>query len=57
MKKSELFRMAQIAVVEANTIMPSVKLDILRVLMSEEDINKLCEEHDEQEGDGINGEL
>ena len=50
MKKSELFRMAQIAVIEADTIMPSVKLDILRVLMDEEDIKKLCEEHEEQEG-------
>ena len=49
MKKSECFKKAQIAVL--NTICIDVwdKLEILRALMSEEDIQKMVEEREEKE--------
>lgn len=44
MKKSEVYNLAQIAVVNASCIAPERKLQILRVLMTDEDIEKYREE-------------
>lgn len=43
MKKSELFRKAQMAVLNEDALLPSEKLDILSVLMYEENVQKLIE--------------
>ena len=48
MKKSEAYNLAQIAVVNAACIAPERKLQILRVLMSDEDIEKYREEIETQ---------
>ena len=44
MKKSELYYMAQIAVINAACIAPERKLQILRALMADEDSEKYFEE-------------
>lgn len=44
MKKSERYYMAQIAIINAPCIAPERKLEILRVLMSDEDAAKYWEE-------------
>lgn len=49
MKKSEALRKAQMAVLNECALLPSEKLDILRVLMEEENVQKLCEKHAETE--------
>lgn len=46
MKKSTAYRMAQLAVIES-TLDPASKLDILRVLISDEDIARFCEKEKE----------
>lgn len=48
MKKSTCFYLAQMAVLGAGGIGADDKLEILRVLMAEEDIRKLCEENEEK---------
>ena len=48
MKKSNCFYFAQLAVLGAGGIGADDKLEILRVLMAEEDIRKLCEENEEK---------
>lgn len=48
MKKSTCFYLAQMAVLGATGIGADDKLEILRVLMAEEDIRKLCEKSDEE---------
>jgi hypothetical protein len=48
MKKSKCFRLAQMAVLGADALLPSDKLDILRVLMEEENVQKICEKHTEE---------
>ena len=45
MKKSELYHMAQIAVVSTPSISPERKLEILRVLQHDEDMEVMVEEH------------
>lgn len=47
MKNSECFKLAQLAVIECQTINTNAKLEILRALMSEEDIAKLVEKNKE----------
>lgn len=47
MKNSECFKLAQLAVIECQTINSTAKLEILRALMSEEDIAKLVEKNKE----------
>ena len=47
MKKSELFKLAQVAVVESNHMAAHIKLEVLRVLMAQEEIHKTCEKHEE----------
>ena len=51
MKKSTCFYFAQLAVLGAGGIGADDKLEILRVLMAEEDMRKLCEKHEEQKGE------
>lgn len=46
MQKSELYYMAQIAVINAACIAPERKLEILRVLITDEDVAKHWEEHE-----------
>ena len=43
MLKSELLRLAQQAVVESEKMEVAIKLDVLRVLMEEEYVQKICE--------------
>lgn len=49
MKKSEIYKMAQRAVVNAMYLLPDDKLEILRELMAKEDLEKFCEENAEKE--------
>lgn len=48
MKKSELYHLAQIAVVQSPSISPENKLEILRVLTLQEHFEKFCEEREEE---------
>lgn len=43
MKKSEIYHLAQVAVVSTATIAPENKLEMLRELMAAEDCNKTIE--------------
>lgn len=53
MKKSELYHLAQIAVLNTGTIAPETKLEVLRVLLHDEGFEKFCEEQEAtKEGDG-----
>ena len=49
MKKSEVYYMAQIAVINAACIAPERKLQILRVLIADEDSAKYWEEKKQTE--------
>ena len=44
MKKSELYHLAQIAVITTPCIAPENKLEILKTLMNDEDVEKYVEE-------------
>ena len=48
MKKSEVFYIAQLAVVNSLSIDKNEKLEVLRVLMEQEDIAKMVEKHNEE---------
>ena len=48
MKKSELYYMAQIAVINTPCIAPERKLETLRVLMESEDLAIFCERQEEK---------
>lgn len=48
MKKSEIYHLVQIAVVNAPCIAPERKLDALRVLMENEDLAIFCEKQEEK---------
>ena len=48
MKKSELYYLAQVAVINTPTITPEKKLEILHVLMMEEDLEKFSEKREAQ---------
>lgn len=50
MKKSEIYLKAQVAVLKTETVGVFDKLEILRELMSKEDIERMFEEKKEQEG-------
>ena len=45
MKKSELFKAAQVAVLAADFVTNKEKLEIIKLLMSEESVAVYCEEH------------
>ena len=54
MKKSEAYKLAQIAVVSTATIAPESKVDILRVLIADENLALFCEReknNEEESGD------
>lgn len=46
MKKSEIYSLAQIAVITTSCISPEKKQEILRVLIADEDLEKYCEAND-----------
>ena len=49
MKKSEIFKYSQFAVLECNGITKCMKLEILRQLMAEEDLAKFTEDLEAKE--------
>ena len=49
MKKSELYKSAQIAVLNSMSICAVDKLEILKELMSQESLAKFCEEQEKEE--------
>ena len=50
MKKSKIYRLAQLAVIKDDLIAVDDKLEILRVLMTDEDVAEYCESNEvEQE--------
>lgn len=49
MKKSDLYRLAQQAVLDTALIPTSVKLEIVRELMDKEDLEKFIEGREEEE--------
>ena len=49
MKKSMAYHLAQIAVMASPGIAPENKLEILRVLISDEDVALFCEEKEAEE--------
>ena len=52
MKKSEIYHLAQIAVVTSPTIAPKRKLEILKTLFSDETLAKFREEQETKETGG-----
>ena len=46
MKKSEIYSLAQIAVITTSCISVEKKQEILRVLIADEDLAKFCEEEE-----------
>ena len=56
MKKSEAFYLAQIAVLHERNLSFRDTLEILRVLMSEEDVAKLIEKRQAEKEEQENGE-
>lgn len=48
MKKSEMYYLAQITIINAPCVAPERKLEILRVLMHDEDVAKYCEEREDK---------
>lgn len=48
MKKSEIYRLAQIAVQEHNCLYTRYKLEIIRELMKQEDLALFCEKQEEE---------
>lgn len=54
MKKSEAYHLAQIAVVQSPNIAPENKTEILKVLISEENLALFCEKQDEKTANASN---
>lgn len=48
MKKSEIYHLAQIAVITAQTIAPESKIEIMRVLIEKENLELFCEGQEEE---------
>ena len=48
MKRSELYHLAQIAVVASPSISPENKLEVLKILSCQEHFEKFCEEREEE---------
>lgn len=46
MKKSELYHLAQIAVITSPCIAPETKLEVLKELMDKEDLEIFCEDRE-----------
>ncbi len=49
MKRSELYHLAQIAVVQSPSISPENKLEVLKILSCQEHFEKFCEEREEDD--------
>lgn len=49
MKRSEAYKLAQLAVVNSLSLCPVDKLEVLKELMSQENIAKFCEEQEKGE--------
>lgn len=56
MKRSEIFHLTQIAVVQCPSISPENKLHILKTLLSQEHFEKYCEEREEAKCDTLTAE-
>lgn len=52
-KTSALYRMAQIAVLESNSLTEYTKLEILRELMDKEDVALFVEKRESEEQEGV----
>lgn len=52
MKKSEMYRMAQIAVIRDSVMTPDVKLDIINVLAGDEHLALFIENNEEKKAQG-----
>lgn len=48
MKKSELYHLAEVAVITTNTISVESKIEVLRVLFESEDVALFCEKKEEE---------
>lgn len=49
MKNSELYRLAQVAVINSPCITPETKIDIIRMLIADENIARYGEKREEKE--------
>ena len=56
MKKSEIYHLAQIAVINSPSIAPETKLEVLSVLLHDESLEKFCEEREAKEKEDGNAE-
>lgn len=48
MKKSEIYHLTQITIINSPCIAPERKLEVLRVLMENEDVALFCEKQEEK---------
>lgn len=53
MKKSELYKLAQIAVLKDWSIAPEDKLELLEILDTNKVGAEICEKHEEKTGKGV----
>ena len=56
MKKSELYHLAQIAVITSPCIAPETKLEVLHELFDKEDLEIFCEEQEAKKEGNCNAE-
>lgn len=56
MKKSEIYHLTQITVINSPCIAPERKLETLRVLMEDEDVAKFVENREAKEREAKEGE-
>jgi hypothetical protein len=52
MKKSEIYHLAQIAVINSPSISPERKIEVMRVLLEDEQLALFCEEQEEKVVEG-----
>ena len=50
MKKSELYHLAQIAVLDSPCIAPENKIELLKILIDDESVAAFCEEQEAKKG-------
>lgn len=56
MKKSEIYHLAQIAVINSPSITPESKIEVMRTLLEDESLALYVEERKAKEGEGGNAE-
>lgn len=56
MKKSEIYHLAQIAVINSPSITPESKIEVMRTLMEDESLALYVEERKAKEGENGNAE-